>query len=77
MDYKKLFQDKTDGKIPNDMIIVFDNDCGWWRYSGDENLTDEQLDEKVESCEKKYGRPNGYDDVVDIMVAAGFNAEWC
>lgn len=77
MNYKKLFKDKQLGKISNDMTIVFDNDGGYWSYTGEKELSEDEEEKLIEEYEKKYGSPDGYGDVVDIMIAAGFNAEWC
>jgi len=77
MDYKKLFKDKAEGKNPPNMVIIFDNDGGYWTYSGDKELTDDEHEKKCYECEEKYGSPDGYCDVVDIMNAAGIKAEWC
>ena len=73
MDYKKLFEDKKNGKIDDRMSIHFDNDGGYWACNTDsEQVSDEMCDE----YQRRYGHPNGYFDLVDVMVAAGFNAEW-
>ena len=77
MDYKKLFKDKAEGKISDDMTVVFDNDCGYWSYTGSKELSEEEEEKLCKEYEKKYGLPDGYGDVVDIMVGAGMNAEWC
>lgn len=74
MDYKKLFQDKKNGKIDDRMTIVFDNDSGYWRCDAD---NEEEVDKMCEEYKKRYGEPNGYGDLLYIMIAAGFNAEWC
>lgn len=74
MNYKKLFEDKKNGLIDERMIIVFDNDGGYWSA----DIEDE--DEREKLCgeyEEKYGKPDGYVDLVDIMIGAGFNSEWC
>jgi len=77
MDYKKLFKDKAEGKISDDMTVVFDNDGGYWSYTGAKELSEEEEEKLCEEYENKYGCPDGYGDVVDIMVGAGMNAEWC
>ncbi len=77
MDYKKLFEDKAKGELPLDMTVVFDNDGGYWTYSGDKELTDDEHDKRCAECKEKYGSPDGYGDVVDIMLGAGIKAEWC
>ena len=74
MNYKKLFKDKADGKIDGRMTIVFDNDGGYWACDIDD---EDEADRMCEKYEEKYGSPDGYRDVVDIMLAAGFKAEWC
>ncbi len=56
------------------MIIVFDNDCGYWSC---ESENSEEGDRMCDEYTERYGEPGGYRDVVDIMVGAGFNAEWC
>lgn len=74
MKYKKLFEDKNKGLIPDDMIIVFDNDSGFWKC---ENENETIAEAKEKEFTDKYGSPNGYQDIVDIMIGAGFNSEWC
>lgn len=74
MDYNKLFKDKVDGKIDEKMTIVFDNDGGYWSC---ETESEEESDKMCAEYEKRYGEPDGYRDVVDIMLGAGFKAEWC
>lgn len=74
MDYKKLFKDKREGNFDERMIVVFDNDGGYWRA----DIEDEEEHEKLcEEYKEKYGSPDGYGDLVDIMEGAGFNSEWC
>lgn len=77
MNYIKLFKDKKAGLIPNDMTIVFDNDGGYWLYSGDKELSEDDQEKLENEYTEKYGEPDGYGDVIDIMVGAGFNAERC
>lgn len=74
MDYKKLFKDKAEGKIDERMVIVFDNDGGYWRCETD---NDDEAVRMYEEYENRYGAPDGYIDLVDIMIGAGFKAEWC
>ncbi len=74
MDYKKLFEDKAAGKIDERMTIVFDNDSGYWSCDSD---NEDECEKMCDEYAERYGSPNGYEDVVDIMTAAGFKAEWC
>ena len=74
MDYTKLFKDKAAGKIDARMSIIFDNDGGYWECDTEDDSFNEKMQEEYK---KKYGDPGGYRDTVDIMVAAGFNADWC
>jgi hypothetical protein len=75
MNYKKLIEDSRKGYIDWDYVtLVMDNDGGYW-YCDD---GDEDRKERMEDNMKlKYGEPNGYRDLVDILVAAGINADWC
>ena len=51
--------------------LVIDNDGGYWA------TTDNSSDNgSCPEMSEKYGDPDGYDDVVDILIAAGVNAEW-
>ena len=74
MNYKKLFEDKKQGKIDERMVIVFDNDGGYWTCKTD---NDDEHEKMCSEYKEKYGEPDGYRDVVDIMQGAGFNSEWC
>ena len=76
MDYKKLFKDKANGNVCNHMTIVMDNDDGYWKCE-DFSLSEEEREKKEEEYEQKYGCPDGYGDVVNILCAVGMNAEWC
>lgn len=76
MDYEKLFKDKESGKLDKDMVLVMDNDGGYWSCEN-ENITDEEMDKKCAEYEERYGRPDGYRDIVDVLNAAGINSEWC
>ncbi len=72
MDYKKLLEDQANGNIDSQMIIMFDNDGGHWSSTHEE----EDHEQKCEEYTNKYGEPKGYNDLVNVMRAAGFNAEW-
>jgi len=77
MRYKKVIEDYASGAIDrNDWVLIIDNDGGYWEYSGisqDENHIEAMRDEMV----GKYGAPNGYEDIVDILQAAGVESDWC
>ncbi len=74
MDWKKLFKDKENGDFDNRMVIVFENDSGYWRCDIDNEDRNEQM---CQEYTDKYGEPNGYGYLVDIMIGAGFKSEWC
>lgn len=76
MDYEKVIEDFNNGTINRaEWSLIIDNDCGYWRYIGD-NLTDDEQDELEYEMASKYGTPRGYSDVVAILNASGVNAEW-
>lgn len=76
MNYKKVIEHFKNGKIDkNDWLLVIDNDGGYWNYIG-ENIGGYEEDLMREEMEEKYGEPEGYSDVVEILIAAGVNAEW-
>ena len=81
MDYKKVIEDFANGTIDRDKwIVVFDNDCGYWSYRGDDLEGDEHEEARVAlqgEMAKKYGEPDGYGDVQDVAEAAGIPSEWC
>lgn len=75
MNYKKVIQDYASGKINKDhWTVVMDNDGGYWAYTGPETDKEDELREKME---QKYGTPRGYNDIVEVLDAAGVPAEWC
>lgn len=77
MDYKRVIEDFNNGTIdPAKFQVVMDNDGGYWLCI-DESLSDDERDEIAEYMSKKYGRPDGYRDIVAVLVAAGVNADWC
>ena len=75
MDYKKVIEDFNNGTLnPKEVQLVMDNDCGYWSCL----LDDEDKHEEIcETLEKKYGEPQGYRDIVDVLIGAGVNAGWC
>ncbi len=77
MDYKKVIEDSTSGKIdPNEWRLVMDNDGGYWQYIGGSE-DDDFLDREYNRMTRTYGNPEGYRDIVDVLNAAGVNSEWC
>jgi hypothetical protein len=75
MNYKKVIEDFNNGTLdPKKVQLVMDNDEGYWAALG---LDDEDAEDLEMILEDKYGLPGGYEDVVDILRAAGVNAEWC
>ena len=77
MNYKKVIEDFNSGEIDKDRFqLVMDNDGGYWSYIhpgiDDYNATDLE-----EMMEEKYGSPEGYRDIVDVLNAAGVNCDWC
>lgn len=78
MDYKKVIEDFNNGTIdPSAYQVVMDNDGGYW-LCVDYSIEDEdKRDELADEMSKKYGDPQGYGDVVEILNAAGVNADWC
>ena len=76
MNYKKVIEDYKSGKIDKEeWMLVIDNDGGYWQYLLE--CDDETMQSKCDEMEKIYGSPDGYSDVVDILAAAGVNADWC
>lgn len=76
MDYVKLFKDKKEGKLNDDMVIIMDNDCGYWSCN-DFYLSESKRNDLISEYEDKYGLPEGYEDIVEVLNAAGIEAEWC
>ena len=79
MNYKKLIKDIQTGKLDTTGITLnIDNDDGFWQVACD--VDDDKALKKAESIEKRltrrYGKPEGYTDIVDILQAAGVPAEW-
>lgn len=75
MNYQKLFEDLRSGEFdPSKVTLVMDNDDGYW--SG--KLGDDDENEKIEEqMTEKYGQPDGYRDIVEVLCAAGISSEWC
>lgn len=78
MDYKRVIEDFNNGTIdPNEYQVVVDNDIGGYWACYDPDIDEDKRDELVEAMSKKYGDPGGYSDIVDVLNAAGVNADWC
>jgi hypothetical protein len=78
MDYKRVIEDFNNGTIdPKKFQVIMDNDGGYWLCIDDSIDSEDQRDELSEEMEKKYGTPGGYGDIVDVLNAAGVNADWC
>ena len=85
MDYKKVIEDYNNGTIdPNEWQLVMDNDGGYWKRITPEPDDDVawvswnvECDAKEQEMGTRYGFPDGYRDVVEILKAAGVNSDWC
>jgi hypothetical protein len=78
MDYKRVIADFNNGAIdPKKFQVIMDNDGGYWLCIDESIDNEDRRDELSEEMEKKYGKPNGYGDIVDVLNAAGVNADWC
>lgn len=77
MKYEQVIKDYKNGIISkNRFVLVMDNDGGYWSCI-DESLSDDYREHLEEVMEKKYGSPEGYRDIVEVLNAAGVNCEWC
>ena len=70
MDYEQLIKDFRAGKLKG-WTLVMDNDGGYLCHE-DDDIDDEQS----EAMTEKYGQPDGYRDIVEVLKAAGVSAEW-
>lgn len=76
MNYDKLINDTKAGLIDwSKFKLIVDNDSGHIECI-DESLSDDERLEKRYEMQGKYGKPDGYRDVVDILLACGVNAAW-
>jgi len=75
MDYKKVIEDFNNGTLDKAKIqLVMDNDDSYWLGLTD----DDDLNETIaEEATIKYGRSGGYNDIVDVLIAAGVPCDWC
>jgi hypothetical protein len=77
MNYKKVIEDYNNGTIdPSMWQLTMDNDDGYWMCISN-NIEDCDADELQDMMTEKYGRPDGYRDIVDVLNAAGVTCEWC
>jgi len=77
MDYENVIKDFNNGTIdPTKIQLVLDNDGGYWSCIN-EDIEDDQRDAITKALEDKYGEPGGYRDIVNVLNAAGVNADWC
>ena len=75
MNYKKVIEDFNSGVLDSDRVqLIMDNDGGHWLATNEDG---EFNDIRSEELENTYGSPDGYRDIVDVLKAAGINAEWC
>lgn len=77
MDYKKVIEDFNNGEIDFEKFqVVMDNDGGYWKCI-DDDLSDDQRWQLEDDMKSKYGTPDGYNDIVVVLNAAGVNVDWC
>jgi hypothetical protein len=78
MNYEKLIKDYQCGKLGEDIVLYVDNDGGYlsvsWEFG--ERSTDDEIEKLEAEFSKEYGDPSGYADIVNILRAAGVNADW-
>ena len=74
--YKQVIDDFKSGKIDRDFVTLkMDNDGGYWECSY-KDKTLEENEAEAELYEARYGCPEGYRDIVDVLKAAGVNCDW-
>jgi hypothetical protein len=77
MNYKKVIEDFNNGTIdPEKFRLVMDNDSGYWLCT-DYSFDDWYRDDLEQEMQKKYGKPGGERDIVDVLNAAGVPCERC
>lgn len=88
MDYKAVIEDFNNGTLdPKKVTLIMDNDGGYWSVNLDEpdgDASDEEWyrwettkEKEQNRLEEKYGSPDGYRDIVNVLVAAGVKCDWC
>lgn len=77
MDYQKVIEDFNNGTIDPEMWqVTMDNDGGYWECLIS-YISDERREEMEAEMEKKYGAPEGYKDIVEVLRASGVTSDWC
>jgi hypothetical protein len=78
MDYKQIAEDIRSGDDELEgMYLEVDKHTAWWAHNGEVELTDEEIEAKVEYLDKKYGRSNGLKDFYLLLYALGIDSEEC
>jgi len=78
MDYRKVITDFNNGTIdPAKYQVIMDNDGGHWLCTDSAVDDEDKREELAKEMSKKYGDPDGYNDIVDVLNGAGVNADWC
>ena len=75
--YKELFEAFDSGELSrDDYVIMVDNDNITLSYRGSdrEDMTEDEEDELYEKTSSLF-RGNGYEDIEEILKAAGYPAE--
>jgi len=79
MNWELVIRDFNNGTLDPEMWkLCIDNDGGYWEYIGPgaDVMSLEGQEKMNAEMEELYGQPGGYQDVVDILRAAGVNADW-
>lgn len=78
MNYKQAIEDFNNGTIdPDKYQLIIDNDGGYWLCIDPAIDDEDERDDLSQKMKEKYGSPDGYRDIVDVLNAAGVNANWC
>lgn len=79
MRYSAVIKDFKSGVIDKDKwTLQLTGDGGAWRYVGDDacDLDIEEVEQMERLMTDMYGKTEGSDDAVEILMAAGVRAEW-
>jgi|TARA_R110000751_G_scaffold65832_2_gene134571 hypothetical protein len=79
MRYSAIIRDFKSGVIDKDKwTLQLTDDGGAWRYVGDDayDLEIEEVEQMERLMTAMYGKTEGAEDAVDILVAARVRAEW-
>ena len=78
--YRKLIESYKPGGTAHDNNIttVFDNDGGYFTIDNGD-MSDDVIMKILLAFEAEIGcnGPDGYQDLVELAIAAGIKAEWC